>query len=93
MRASRRSPSPTPEEDAIASALETRPDIITSEVKLIKGTGPSAVDRIHQQLGTIPVIFITATPQDCDHCEPPGVVLAKPIDARAVIRSFHEVQA
>lgn len=50
------------EEGAIAAAVGRRPDIITSDVKLLAGTGPRAVNAIHNQLGDIPVIFVTATP-------------------------------
>jgi CheY-like chemotaxis protein len=72
------------EDDAIASAIEKRPDIITSDVKLLRGTGPHAIAVIQNRLGSIPVIFITGTPDECDPCEPPGVVLSKPVMASAV---------
>lgn len=45
------------EDEAVAAAMQRRPDIITSDVKLTKGTGPAAVLTIHEQLGQIPVIF------------------------------------
>lgn len=80
------------EEEAIASAADKRPDMITSDVKLLSGTGPNAIRAIQQQLGSIPVIFITGTPQDCAPCEPPGVILGKPMSAPAVIRAFHTLQ-
>lgn len=80
------------EEEAVASAAMTRPDMITSDVKLLSGTGPHAVRTIQQQLGSIPVIFITGTPEDCAPCEPPGVVLSKPMSASAVIKAFHTLQ-
>lgn len=79
------------EEGAVASAMATRPDVITSDVKLAHGTGPNAIRIIHERLGLIPVIFVTGTPQDCDPCDPPGVVLSKPINARAVINAFHKL--
>lgn len=80
------------EDEAISLALAKRPDVITSDVKLTKGSGPDAVREIHKALGMIPVIFITATPDACDPCEPPGVVLSKPINAPAVIKAFHSLQ-
>lgn len=76
------------EEDAIAAAIRHRPDLITSDVKLSRGSGPSAIRAIHETLGVIPVIFITGTPADCTPCGPPGVVLTKPVDARAVKAAF-----
>ncbi|MDQ2764852.1 MAG: response regulator [Pseudomonadota bacterium] len=81
------------EDDAVASALARRPDIITSDVKLARGTGPDAITSILDQLGNIPVIFITGTPNECGRCAPPGVVLSKPVNARAVIEAFHQLKA
>lgn len=81
------------EDGAIAAAVARRPDVITSDVKLAEGTGPAAIKSIYAILGAIPVIFITGTPSDCTPCEPPGVVLSKPVDARAVREAFHRMQA
>lgn len=78
------------EDEAIVSAMQHHPDVITSDVNLTKGTGPAAVQSIHAQLGNIPVIFITATPADCELCDPPGIVLGKPINARAVCAAFND---
>ena len=77
--------------EAIASALARRPAMITSDVKLIEGTGPAAVQEIHEKLGYVPVIFITGTPDECRPCQPPGVLLTKPMDQRAVAAAFHEL--
>ena len=59
-------------------ALEHRPDLITSDVRLIEGTGPAAVSKIHERLGEAPMIFISGTPDECQPCNPPGVIVAKP---------------
>ena len=80
------------EQEAIASALAHPPAVITSDVKLLEGTGPQAVQAIHQRLGDVPVIFITATPESCEPCAPPGRVLGKPINDRAVAAAFHELR-
>ena len=74
---------------AIASALSHHPDVITSDVKLVHGTGPLAVDAIYKTLGEIPVIFLTATPNDCTPCNPPGQVLRKPIKSTELAAAFH----
>lgn len=66
------------EADAIAAARHHPPDLITSDVTLREGLGPHAVRAIRSQLGVIPVIFITGTPEDCEPCEPPDIILAKP---------------
>ncbi len=76
------------EGDAVACALTRRPDVITSDVQLASGTGPGAVSSIHQELGPIPVIFITGTPEACSPCDPPGVILAKPISTQSVKEAF-----
>lgn len=76
---------------ALAAAISRPPDVITSDVQLTSGTGPLAVDAIHHQLGDIPVIFITATPAQCEPCEPPGVVLSKPIDHGQLAAAFHNI--
>lgn len=67
------------EQAAVELALASPPAVITSDVCLAEGTGPVAVKRIRAQVGDIPVIFITATPDACDPCDPPGVILEKPV--------------
>lgn len=79
------------EDDALAAAVAHPPDIITSDVKLLAGTGPRAVSAIHDRLGQIPVIFITGTPAECKPCNPFGRVLRKPIDCDELARAFHEL--
>ena len=76
------------EDEAVQSAREHTPGIIFSDVKLLVGTGPQAVQTIFSALGEIPVIFITGTPEDCRPCEPPGVILHKPVDPARVMEAF-----
>ena len=80
------------ESEAIASAFEKRPDFITSDVRLVHGTGPQAVAVIYEHFGPIPVLFVTGTPDSCKPCEPPGAILQKPVDAVAVIEAFHRLK-
>lgn len=77
------------QESAVASALSHPPALITSDVRLTNGTGPLAVRAIQEQLGDVPVIFITATPADCQPCAPPGQVLDKPVDRAKLASVFH----
>ncbi|MEO7169269.1 MAG: response regulator [Pseudomonadota bacterium] len=71
------------EREALDAAREHRPDVIMSDVMLREGTGPHAVEVIQGEMGPLPVIFITATPEACLSCDPPAIVLGKPvIDAR-----------
>lgn len=79
------------EQAAVSLALEHAPAVIASDVCLLEGTGPQAVQRIHAAIGNVPVIFITATPIDCDVCNPPGIVLAKPISRPQVLAAFQQI--
>lgn len=79
------------EKEAVASALAWPPAVITSDVKLTAGTGPRAVQQIQEELGDVPVIFVTGTPGDCSPCGPSEVILTKPIDREALAAAFHEL--
>jgi len=79
------------EADAICLAIARRPAIITSDVKLIEGNGLHAVEAIRAHLGQVPVIFITATPQDCTPCRPADIILTKPVNRPALTTAFHEL--
>ncbi|MBA3895984.1 MAG: response regulator [Sphingomonadaceae bacterium] len=79
------------EKAAVSAATANKPRIITSDVKLLEGTGPAAVAEIHRRFGPIPVIFITGTPEQCKPCNPPGSIVSKPFTAHAVIAAFHEL--
>lgn len=79
------------QEEAVAAALARRPELITSDVKLTQGTGPAAVQEIYRQLGELPVIFISGTPDDCQPCNPPGIILSKPFREEALKAAFHRM--
>lgn len=79
------------EASAIAAALAHRPSIIMSDVKLAEGTGPNACWSIIEQLGEVPVIFITGTREDCEPCQYASAILDKPIVAAEVIAAFRRV--
>lgn len=67
------------EEQALVLACETRPDLITADYGLREGTGPDAVRRIRDDLGDVPVVYVTAQPDRCrgdgDHAVIPKPVL------------------
>jgi CheY-like chemotaxis protein len=77
--------------EAVAAALARKPDLITSDVRLIEGTGPAAVVEILKRLGDVPVIFISGTPGECQPCEPPGIILSKPFHSRSLADAFHRM--
>ena len=77
------------EGDAIDAADQRVPDFIVSDVCLRSGTGPQAVAQIRAKHGTIPVIFVTATPDADFQRDPPSNVFRKPMDRRAIGATFH----
>ncbi|PZO76988.1 MAG: response regulator [Sphingomonas taxi] len=79
-------------ETAAVDAAGTHcPQMIVSDVRLHEGTGPLAVQRIIAAHGNIPVMFITGTPEACIPCDPPAVILTKPIDETAVMATFRSL--
>ena len=80
----------TPQE-ALASALLRTPAVILSDVKIIDGTGPEAVMEIRRQIGPLPVIFITGTPEACQPCDYAAAILSKPIVPHHVVSAFQQV--
>jgi len=79
------------EEEAVSAARAHPPQLITSDVRLMAGHGPAAVRRIHEELGPMPVIFITASPHDCDPDDPQATILIKPVSTEAVTAAFHRL--
>lgn len=79
------------EAEAISAARARRPDIITSDVTLIEGTGPAAVGMIRAALGDIPVVYITATPTSC-RTNQTTRALGKPLDRFAIASTFQELR-
>ena len=79
--------------EAIQAARMKPPAFITSDVNLRIGTGPAAVAQIFSELGPIPVVFITATPEACLPCEPPAKVFGKPLNEAEIVRAFRDMAA
>lgn len=81
------------QEEAITQSHLRRPDFILSDVWLLEGTGPCAVEKIRSDFGPIPVIFVTATPEACGPCAPPGKIFRKPMDRLAIGSAFRDMVA
>lgn len=79
------------QEEAIAFALELRPEVILSDVHLSAGTGPLAAQAIRRRHGPVPVIFITASPDACEPCDYASAILTKPLCAAALTEAFRKV--
>ncbi|MHB8283673.1 MAG: response regulator [Caulobacteraceae bacterium] len=78
-------------DEALYAASIRRPDIITSDIKLRTGNGVQAVAAIHAALGPVPVIFITASPDECAHLARPARVLGKPLHESTIARAFRDL--
>lgn len=79
------------QQEAIEAARGSQPDFILSDVSLLDGTGPLAVEIIREEFGAIPVIFVTATPEACSPCKPPSQVFRKPMDRPAIGAAFRRM--
>ena len=69
------------EEEAIRSAAEQCPDIITADQQLTTGTGVGAI-RVICEKRPIPVVFITGYGEQVAEAIPHAVVLVKPFAPR-----------
>lgn len=81
------------EAEAVALARAHPPHLITSDVKLIEGSGPHAVRQILAEMAAhdLPVIFITGTPEACEPCEPPALILTKPLADGELAAAFKKL--
>jgi CheY-like chemotaxis protein len=65
------------EEEAIVTARRRAPDLITADVRLLRGTGIAAVRAILEEQ-VIPVVFITGNAETVLEEMPDAVVVQKP---------------
>jgi DNA-binding response OmpR family regulator len=65
------------EEEAVTTARERCPDLITSDVELLSGFGISAVQRICDEK-PIPVLYITGSAESVRDLCPWAVIIQKP---------------
>jgi len=73
---------------ALACARKRRPDLITADLRIIRGTGIEAVAAITAELGAIPVVFVTAN-TDLLEIGTLAHVVGKPIRAQQL---YHACQ-
>ena len=80
------------EDDAVAQALDHRPDVIISDVDLkAGGNGPDAVQRIVVTLGEIPVMFVTGEPRSFRSRSSATQVLHKPVNDLTLVAAFRAI--
>jgi len=78
------------EREAMEAARSARPAVVTADVMLSAGSGTEAVRAIEAELGPLPVIFITATPHQCEG-ESAHPVIEKPFRTDELANLFRTV--
>jgi len=66
-------------QDALDQATRRRPDLITADVRILRGTGIEAVRAITAQLGEIPYFYVTGN-RDMLADEQAPAIVEKPIN-------------
>lgn len=80
------------EEQAVTSALDRCPDLITSAVQLGTGNGVDAVQRICKNR-RIPVLYITSMAKTVQDRCPTAVILQKPFGRASLSAGVHQAHA
>ena len=76
------------EKDAVELAALRVPAVIASDVRLLDGSGPAAVEAIRAAAGDVPAMFITGNPEACSRPDPRNVVLVKPVTVDQLTAAF-----
>lgn len=71
------------EDEAVWAAEANRPDLITADVRLLRGDGITAVNRITERRPT-PVVYISSSDRELTERAPAAIRVDKPFDTRAV---------
>jgi CheY-like chemotaxis protein len=77
------------QQEAIAAASDQRPDLITACSRLPDGSGTEAVGIICAET-SIPTVYVVSNPGVGEEVLAGTVVVAKPIDRRALQRAVQE---
>jgi CheY-like chemotaxis protein len=77
----------TCEERAIEAARRHRPDFITADIGLQQGVGDEALAVIHNELGPIPAIYVTASPEIRKKV-PNALIVTKPFTKESIRRAW-----
>lgn len=81
----------TTQAQAIRSAEERCPDLITADDRLDHGSGVEAIRHICRD-NPIPVIFIVGEPQNVEREFPNSVLLLKPFSEIALASAIHKAE-
>jgi CheY-like chemotaxis protein len=76
--------------EAVAQALSGQPDLILLDLTMPERDGWQALDLIERIRPLVPVIVITARPNQQDHCKAAGVdtLMEKPLDLPVMLRTI-----
>jgi CheY-like chemotaxis protein len=80
------------ETQAVLAALSKPPGLMTSDINLREGSGLDAVEMIHEHIGLVPVIFITAAPEKVRLTGPHVRVLCKPAPEVSIRQAFADMR-
>jgi CheY-like chemotaxis protein len=79
------------EADAIEAARRRRPDFITADFRLERGTGVKALRTIQNELGPIAAIYVTATPEVLKGI-PRALMAAKPFSKATICGAWQSAR-
>jgi two-component system, response regulator PdtaR len=80
------------EAEAIATALQHRPDLVIADVRLRSGSGIAAVEEILRG-GPVPHIFMSGDPIDVRARLPAAIVIRKPYSQGSLAKSIERALA
>jgi CheY-like chemotaxis protein len=76
------------ERDAIQQAQRFPPDLIIADLHLPDGLGISSVHAIRSFAGAVPVVYVTASPEEARRLDPSALVLSKPLREHELITAL-----
>lgn len=78
-------------EDAAVFGADTKNiDLITADVRLLPGSGVTAVETICAKR-SIPVVFVTGYAEELQDRAPAATVIQKPVDEAELVAAVHKV--
>jgi two-component system, response regulator PdtaR len=80
------------EADAIAAALQHRPDLVIADIRLRSGSGIAAVEEILRN-GPVPHILMSGDPMDVKAHLPDAIVIQKPYSQAALAKTVEQALA
>lgn len=80
------------EDEAIAAAIRSEPDLMIVDGNLIEGSGVSAMRRILTH-GFVPHFFVTGEPSRRSGLSPTAIVIAKPFTMRDLAKGIAKARS